>query len=190
MIKTWYFVLCFLTHTCAFIFKTISHVHQSTTRIYKYVPDGLSSEEWDRIKESEKQAKTKIKGLYGPRGYKSRSMNDFVKALEDGTAKHLMPVDPRKVLSGEIKMEDVPYMQRPGGAWDNSDLKTSTKITNLVERIIGYSFNNEKSKNTNLPKTYEQMWKDAGAITIEEAKNKKSIKLNQTNSIKNLFFWK
>merc|ERR1719231_1068528 len=73
------------------------------------------------------QAKEKAKARNfkenGPRGYKSRSFNSFVEALERGEAKHLLPVDPRDVKSGKIKIEDVPYMQRPNGAWDGSDLK-------------------------------------------------------------------
>ena len=43
-------------------------------------------------------------------------------ALEDGNAKHLMPVNPDKVRKGLIPLRDVPYMQR-GGSWDNTDLK-------------------------------------------------------------------
>merc|ERR1712054_276907 len=32
-----------------------------------------------------------------------------------------------KLARGEIKMEDIPYMQR-GGSWDNSDVKGAKKI--------------------------------------------------------------
>merc|ERR1711924_277111 len=40
-----------------------------------------------------------------------------------GEATHLFAVDPRKIKSGEVPIEEVPYMQRAGGAWDGSDLK-------------------------------------------------------------------
>jgi len=90
-----------------------------------YVPDGLSPEQWEKIKKKERAAKTGL-GRVGARGFKSRSMQSFHEALELGEAKHLMPVDPRLVKSGKIKMEDVPYMQR-GGSWDNSDVKGAKK---------------------------------------------------------------
>ena len=43
--------------------------------------------------------------------------------MEKGEATHLFAVDPRKIKSGEVPIEEVPYMQRAGGAWDGSDLK-------------------------------------------------------------------
>jgi hypothetical protein len=49
-------------------------------------------------------------------------------ALERGEASHLMPVfnAKQKVKKGELKVEDIPYMQR-GGDWDNSDVKGAKK---------------------------------------------------------------
>ena len=32
-----------------------------------------------------------------------------------------------KLARGEIKEEDIPYMQRKGGSWDNSDIKEAKK---------------------------------------------------------------
>mmetsp|Transcript_42910 Transcript_42910/g.100735 ORF Transcript_42910/g.100735 Transcript_42910/m.100735 type:complete len:95 (+) Transcript_42910:256-540(+) len=51
-------------------------------------------------------------------------MQSFQEAMERGEATHLMPVfnAKQKIARGEIKQEDVPYMQR-GGKWDNSDIK-------------------------------------------------------------------
>ena len=43
--------------------------------------------------------------------------------MEKGEATHLFAVDPRKIKSGEVPIEEVPYMQRAGGSWDGSDLK-------------------------------------------------------------------
>ena len=57
------------------------------------------------------------------KAYKSRSFNSFVEAMEKGEATHLFAVDPRKIKSGEVPIEEVPYMQRRGGSWDGSDLK-------------------------------------------------------------------
>merc|ERR1711924_355331 len=68
-----------------------------------------------------KKAKTNL-GAGGARGFKSRSFDSFVAALEKGEADHLYAVNPEDVRKGKIALKDVPYMQR-GGAWDNSDLK-------------------------------------------------------------------
>jgi len=62
----------------------------------------------------------------GVKGFESRSLASFQKAMERGEAGHLMPVNPSKVRSGEIPLKDVPYMQR-GGAWDNKDLTVKKK---------------------------------------------------------------
>lgn len=94
-----------------------------STSLNAYVPDGLSAAQW-----KEMQAKEKAKSLKSDRKqYKSRSFNSFVEAMERGEATHLMPVDPRDVKSGKIPIEEVPYMQRPGGAWDGSDLRGAAK---------------------------------------------------------------
>jgi hypothetical protein len=54
------------------------------------------------------------------------SMQSFVAGLEKGETKHLFPVNPAKVRTGEIALKDVPYMQR-GGSWTNSDLTQKKK---------------------------------------------------------------
>ena len=95
---------------------------RTATQLYGYVPDGLTKEQWAAMQKKEKEEKkNKNFGAGGARGFKSRSFNSFVEALEKGEADHLFAVDPRKVRSGEIALKDVPYMQR-GGSWDNSDL--------------------------------------------------------------------
>lgn len=65
----------------------------------------------------------------GPKGFKSRSFQSFQEALERGETTHLMPVMNAKerVKKGELKPEDIPYMQR-GGAWDNSDVRGAKKV--------------------------------------------------------------
>ena len=51
-------------------------------------------------------------------GFKSRSFQSFQEALERGEAAHMMPVENAKerLRKKEIKLEDIPYMQR-GGSW-------------------------------------------------------------------------
>jgi len=62
-------------------------------RRYGYVPDGLSKQQWEKMKRDE-EAKRKKRdfGKAGARGFESRSMQSFVAALEKGEAKHLMYV--------------------------------------------------------------------------------------------------
>jgi hypothetical protein len=95
-----------------------------------YVPDGMSPEQWKKLQEKEKSEKAKKNfAAFGPQSFKSRSLQSFQKELEKGKADHLMPVlnAKEKVKAGQIRPEDIPYMQR-GGAWDNSDVKTAKKI--------------------------------------------------------------
>ena len=83
----------------------------------------MSPAEWKKIQDKEKKQRTgKNFGAGGARGFKSRSFNSFVDAMERGEATHLFAVNPDEVRKGNIALKDVPYMQR-GGSWDNSDLK-------------------------------------------------------------------
>lgn len=111
-------------------FQNQSPTAASTTALYGYVPSGFTPESYKKFKENEaKKAKAKKNlGGLGPRGFKSRSMQSFQEAMERGEASHLMPVFNAKerVAKGELKVEDIPYMQR-GGNWDNSDVKGAKK---------------------------------------------------------------
>ena len=101
----------------------------SSTRVYGYVPDGFTAASWKKYQQDEKKkSATKNLGGLGPRGFKSRSFQSFHEALERGEAEHLLPVlnAKQRIQKGELKPEDVPYMQR-GGAWDNSDVKGAKK---------------------------------------------------------------
>jgi len=93
-----------------------------------YVPDGISKKEYEAIKKKEKN--TKNLGVSGPRGYKSRSFASFVLAREKGEYEYNMPMynAKEKLARGEITVADIPYMQRPGGSWDNSDVKGAKKL--------------------------------------------------------------
>jgi len=102
----------------------------SSTVLYEYIPTGFTKESWAKFKkaEAEKNKKTPNLGRVGPKGFQSRSMQSFQEALERGEADHLLPVfnAKEKLARGEIKKQDIPYMQR-GGAWDNSDVKGAQK---------------------------------------------------------------
>ena len=95
-----------------------------------YVPSGFTPEQW-RKKQEEEKAKEKGKNYAatGPQSFKSRSLQSFQTDLEKGKTSHLMPVMFAKdrVNKGEIRPEDVPYMQR-GGSWDNADIKGAKKM--------------------------------------------------------------
>ena len=99
-----------------------------------YVPDGIDPEEYAKIKKKEADASKKT----DRKTYKSRSFNSFVEAMEKGEATHLFPVDPRRIKSGEVPIEDVPYMQRSGGAWDGSDLKGAALKRAKKKQSMGY----------------------------------------------------
>ena len=87
----------------------------------------MTPEAYAAMKKREEDARKKKQfGKGGARGFESRSMQSFVAGLEKGETKHLFPVNPAKVRTGEIALKDVPYMQR-GGSWTNSDLTQKKK---------------------------------------------------------------
>merc|ERR1719189_6855 len=75
----------------------------------------MSKEQWNKIKNKEQNKnKGKDLGKVGITSFKSRSFAEWQKA----GGKNLFPVDPRSVKDPK----DLPYMQRPGGSADDSDL--------------------------------------------------------------------
>uniref|UniRef100_A0A7S2A9I5 Uncharacterized protein n=1 Tax=Trieres chinensis TaxID=1514140 RepID=A0A7S2A9I5_TRICV len=103
---------------------------ESKVVAYGYVPNGFTKESWAKFQEKEKQKKSKANlGRLGPKGFQSRSMQAFQEAMERGETTHLLPVMNAKerVAKGELRPEDIPYMQR-GGSWDNSDIKGAKKM--------------------------------------------------------------
>jgi hypothetical protein len=94
-----------------------------------YVPSGMSVHEWHEIQRLEKKkGQAKNFAAFGPTSFKSRSLQGFQEDLEKGKSKHLFPAmfAKERLKRGQIKEEDVPYMQR-GGSWDNSDVKGARK---------------------------------------------------------------
>merc|ERR1719444_91960 len=82
----------------------------------EYIPSGISKEQWKKMKASEKNKSAgKNLGKSGITTFKSRSFSEWQKA----GGKNLFPVDPKSVKNAK----DLPYMQRPGGQADDSDLK-------------------------------------------------------------------
>ena len=66
----------------------------------------MSAAEWKKIQEKEKKQRTgKNFGAGGARGFKSRSFNSFVDAMERGEATHLFAVNPDLVRKGEHRAE-------------------------------------------------------------------------------------
>mmetsp|Transcript_17448 Transcript_17448/g.22724 ORF Transcript_17448/g.22724 Transcript_17448/m.22724 type:complete len:241 (+) Transcript_17448:74-796(+) len=182
-----------------------------STKLNAYVPDGLTPEQWKKMKAKEEaDRKQKNFGAGGARGFKSRSMQSFMLAYERGEAQHLFPVDPQEVKKGKIALKDVPYMQR-GGSWDNSDLqgkrgwmktgfgmtafndgkakklnknKFDDKYNNLKPSLsifgtdIGINWTGKggvgdsvaaRAKKNGISND-QQMWRDAGALSVEEAR--------------------
>jgi len=91
----------------------------------EYVPDGISKEQWKKMKEKDQKKKIgKFDGTSGMQ-FKSRSFEDFQKGRESGKLKYNMPMEfaQKRLKDGSIKLKDIPYMQRPGGRPDDSDLK-------------------------------------------------------------------
>jgi hypothetical protein len=113
----------------------------------------MSAEQYRKLREKEKEQESKKKlGAYGPQSFKSRSLKSFQQDLEKGISKHLLPVfsAKEKLKKGEIRPEDVPYMQRGKhwernlnlmGKWDWIDLTKKDCIV-LYSWITGGSWDN------------------------------------------------
>jgi hypothetical protein len=94
-----------------------------------YVPDGLTPEQYKKIKAADKKKLGKDLGRLGPRGFTSRSMQAWQEAFDKGEAGHTFaPLGYKeKLQKRQIKKEDVPYMVR-GGKWDNSDVAGAKRL--------------------------------------------------------------
>jgi len=131
--KTFTLTIAVTTMTAVTAFQTpVSQSVRVSTELNAYIPDGFTKKSWEAFQGKEQKKKDiqakKNMGAMGPKGYQSRSFQSFQEALERGEAKHLLPVEnaAARLKSGELKPEDIPYMQR-GGSWDNSDIKGAKK---------------------------------------------------------------
>ena len=88
------------------------------SQIGAYIPDGLTSQQWQAIQQQEKRVVGNL-GAVGIQKFKSRSMQAFQEAKEAGQAKHLFPSNPKTT-----PVEERPYMMRRGGDWEASDLRS------------------------------------------------------------------
>jgi hypothetical protein len=87
----------------------------------------MSKDQWRKIKEAEKKkSQGKDFGKVGITTFKSRSFMDWQKS----GGKNLFPVDPTKVKDPK----QIPYMQRAGGAPDDSDLKKPNPFGSLFKK--------------------------------------------------------
>ena len=74
------------------------------------MPEGLSREQWEKVKADDLKKNAGNLGRSGPRGFQSRSMQSFQQDLEKGKVGHLMPIfnAKEKLAKGQIKPEDIP----------------------------------------------------------------------------------
>ncbi|MGC9225633.1 MAG: hypothetical protein ACP5E2_17145, partial [Terracidiphilus sp.] len=89
-----FFVTSLLSSGLAFTAPSALHCSTTTTTLtsplHAYVPDGLSKEEYDQIKQKEQHALCgKNLGKLGPRGFKSRSLQAWQTARENGEVDHV-----------------------------------------------------------------------------------------------------
>lgn len=116
-----------------FLLQDITSINIKFKRDFKlnagYIPDGLTKEEWKNIKKNTNKKPLRFEGTKGMK-FKSRTFYDFAKGREDGTLEYNMPMERanEKLKKGLISKKDIPYMQRPGGMPDNSDLQKKFKF--------------------------------------------------------------
>ena len=115
---------------------------RSSHVVLSSLASGMSKEQWNKIKSKDKEAtKGKNLGKVGITTFKSRSFMDWQKS----GGKNLFPVDPTKVKDPK----ELPYMQRPGGAPDDSDLKKGGGVFSMFNKKAKPAPEPEPEKTTN-----------------------------------------
>ena len=103
-----------------------------------YIPSGLTEKQWREIKIKEQNNKPKNYAQSGiTRGFRSRSLNEFLELKEQGKADYNMPVfNAKEKLEKKIIQEkDIPYMQRKNGKPDNSDISAWNKFLQIFTNL-------------------------------------------------------
>lgn len=137
----------------------------------EYIPDGLSKEQWQKLKQKEEEAnKGKNLGAIGITKFKSRSFEAWQKT----GAEHLFPVDP------SVPLEKRPYMMRPGGSPDGEDLKQKGlkgkdqgKFSSKTEIDVKYEKLEKEGKLRSAPFSIPWTAEDAQKLSIAAAAEKK-----------------
>ena len=99
-----------------------------------YIPSGLTEKQWREIKIKEQNSKPKNYAQSGiTRGFRSRSLNEFLELKEKGKADYNMPVfnAKGKLEKGIIQEKDIPYMQRKNGSPDGRDISIWKKFLQI-----------------------------------------------------------
>ena len=102
----------------------------------------MSKEQWQKVKDAEKKKlQGKNLGKTGITTFQSRTFSEWQKS----GGKNLFPVDPKSVKD----LKDIPYMQRPGGKPDNSDLKAKKNPLDLFKKKPAAKAPEPEQKKTN-----------------------------------------
>ena len=99
-----------------------------------YIPSGLTEKQWREIKIKEQNSKPKNYAQSGiTRGFRSRSLNEFLELKEKGKTDYNMPVfnAKEKLEKGIIQEKDIPYMQRKNGKPDDSDISAWNRFLQI-----------------------------------------------------------
>lgn len=107
-------VLSYRTFAPRNSFAALRH-HSLSMGKGEYIPDGLSKEEWLKMKKQEgEKEKGKNLAAVGITKFKSKSFE----AWQKSGMGYLFPTDPKKTPADEL-----PYMMRKGGSADGDDLR-------------------------------------------------------------------
>jgi len=99
-----------------------------------YIPSGLTEKQWREIKIKEQNSKPKNYAQSGiTRGFRSRSLNEFLELKEKGKTDYNMPIfnAKEKLEKGIIQEKDIPYMQRKNGKPDDSDISAWNRFLQI-----------------------------------------------------------